>query len=67
MGLIEGLFGIIVGIIGAVLFIVSCFWIYIDAQSRQKSGCLLVILLILFGWLWPLTLLIWIAFRPPKA
>jgi hypothetical protein len=44
------------------LWVWSLVWVYRDAQSRGKSGLLVVLLVALFWW--PVSLLIWIAYRP---
>ena len=45
------------------LYIWSFFWLYNDAQLREKSGCLVVIVLLFFV-PWPWGLLIWLVCRP---
>lgn len=45
-----------------VLWIASLIWIYRDAESRGKSGVLMVILIGIVAWPWGL--LIWLAARP---
>jgi hypothetical protein len=47
------------------LYVWSLMWVYRDAESRGKSGLLVVLLAALFWW--PVSLLIWIAFRPVYA
>jgi hypothetical protein len=44
-----------------VLIIWSMVWAYTDAQSRNKPGCAVALFIFL---LWPISLLIWIIFRP---
>ena len=40
----------------------SLVWAYHDAEKRGRPGCLVVLLLFLFSW--PFSLLLWIVFRP---
>ncbi|MBF1999953.1 MAG: hypothetical protein IGS50_14610 [Synechococcales cyanobacterium C42_A2020_086] len=40
----------------------SLFWVYTDAERRGKSGCLVVLLVLLSSW--PISLLLWIVSRP---
>jgi hypothetical protein len=62
--------GSIIGVIVALvltalffgLFVWSLAWVYGDAERRGKSGCLVVLVILFFGW--PLSLLLWLAFRP---
>lgn len=42
--------------------VISLVWAYNDAEKRGRQGCLVVILLFLFSW--PFSLLLWIVFRP---
>jgi hypothetical protein len=44
------------------IWIWSIIWAYGDAESRGKSGCLVVLLILLLSW--PIGLLAWIIFRP---
>ena len=46
-------------------FLGSLHWIYRDAGGRGKSGLLVTILAALLAW--PISLLVWIALRPPLA
>lgn len=53
----------ILGIIYVAVLIGSLVWLYSDAEARGKSGCLLVILILLIAW--PLGIVIWLIARPP--
>jgi uncharacterized membrane protein YwaF len=44
-----------------IVFVGSLIWAYADAERRNKSGCLVALLVFLF---WPIGLLIWLIFRP---
>jgi hypothetical protein len=44
------------------LLVWSLAWVYGDAERRGKSGCLVVLIIVLFGW--PISLLLWVVFRP---
>jgi len=44
------------------ILIGSLVWAYQDAEKREKSGWLVVFLILLCNW--PFSLLIWLAFRP---
>jgi len=46
-------------------FFASLAWIYRDAELRGKPGGLVAFLAALLGW--PITLLVWIALRPPPS
>jgi hypothetical protein len=56
----------VVGLILVLLFlgllIWSLVWVYSDAERRGKSGCLVVLLVLLSSW--PISLLLWIVSRP---
>jgi hypothetical protein len=54
----------IVAVIVFALMIWSLIWVYNDAEARGKSGCLVALLVFLLSW--PLSLLVWIVFRPEK-
>lgn len=44
------------------LFVGSIVWVFKDAQTRGKSGCLVAILVAFLCW--PLGLVAWLVFRP---
>lgn len=44
------------------LLIWSLVWVYHDASRRGKPGWLVVLLVLLLDW--PLSLLVWLVFRP---
>jgi len=44
------------------LFIWSLIWVYGDAEKRGKSGWLVVLMVFFANW--PVSLLIWLVFRP---
>ena len=53
-------------LVAALLALVvwSLVWAYRDAEDRGKSGCLVVLLVLLISW--PVGLLAWYVFRPEK-
>ena len=53
---------ICIGLPMFVLFILSIFWAYNDAEKRGKSGCLVALLVFLLTW--PVGLIIWLLIRP---
>jgi hypothetical protein len=44
------------------LLAASLIWVYRDAESRNKSGILVALLVLLLNW--PTSLLLWLVFRP---
>lgn len=48
----------------ALPFVVSIAWAYADAKERGKPGCLVALFVAFFSW--PLSLVMWIIFRPEK-
>ncbi len=46
-----------------VLAIWSYVWLYRDAERRGKSGCLVVLMVLLIVG-WPIGLIAWLVFRP---
>lgn len=44
------------------LLAASLIWVYQDAESRNKSGILVALLVLLLNW--PISLLLWLVFRP---
>jgi len=48
-------------LVTTVIFVGSLIWAYADAERRNKSGCLVALLVFFF---WPIGLLIWLIFRP---
>lgn len=59
---IGGVVALIFLVLFTALFIWSLVWVYGDAERRGKSGCLVVLVILFFGW--PLSLLLWLVFRP---
>ena len=53
------LFPFIATVLG--LLVASLIWVYRDAEARNKSGTLVVLLVLLLNW--PLSLLLWLVFR----
>jgi hypothetical protein len=53
----------IVASLFALFFIFSVIWVFFDARSRQKSGCIAMLFIMLVGW--PLSFLWWLWLRPP--
>jgi hypothetical protein len=51
------------GLLLTAVFIGSLIWAYADAEQRNKSGCLVALLVFFF---WPIGLLIWLIFRPDE-
>ncbi|NEQ24619.1 MAG: hypothetical protein F6K28_37040 [Microcoleus sp. SIO2G3] len=58
--------GEIITLLIVVLFLGSFWWsltwVYADAEERGKPGWLVVLIVLFFGW--PLSLLLWLVFRP---
>lgn len=44
------------------VYVGTIIWGYQDAEERGKSGCLVALLIALLSW--PLSILLWIVFRP---
>jgi hypothetical protein len=44
------------------LLVWSLIWVYQDAEKRGKSGILVALLVFLLEW--PISLLVWLVFRP---
>ena len=44
------------------LLVASLVWVYRDAEARNKSGILVALLVLLLDW--PISLLLWLVFRP---
>ena len=57
-----GLFWLLLGVAGLVLYIWTIVWAYRDAERHGKPGWLVALLVALLSW--PLSLLIWFVFRP---
>ncbi|WP_347158647.1 hypothetical protein [Pontibacter chitinilyticus] len=57
-----GIVGLILGLLGLVLYIWSIVWAYNDAERRGKPGWLVALLVALLSW--PISLLVWLLFRP---
>ena len=57
------LFPILAAVLG--MLVASLLWVYQDAEARNKSGLLVVLLVLLLNW--PLSLLLWLVFRPEET
>ncbi len=57
-----GIFWLLVGLAGIILYVWSIIWSYRDAERRGKPGWLVALLVALLSW--PLSLIIWVLFRP---
>lgn len=57
-----GMFWLVVGLVGLIVYIGSIIWAYRDAERRGKPGWLVALLVALLSW--PLSLLVWVLFRP---
>ena len=57
-----GILGLILGLIGFIVYIWSIFWAYKDAERRRRSGILIALLVAFVAW--PLGLIIWLLIRP---
>jgi hypothetical protein len=51
-------------LVGLGLLIWSLVWAYKDAEKRGKPGWLIVLVVLLMNW--PISLLLWLAFRPEE-
>lgn len=47
------------------LLAASLVWVYRDAEARNKSGILVALLVLLLDW--PVSLLLWLVFRPESG
>jgi hypothetical protein len=57
-----GILWLVLGLIVVGLYIWSIVWAYNDGERRGKPGWLVALLVALVSW--PLSLLIWLLFRP---
>ncbi len=57
-----GIFWLLVALAGLIVYIWSIVWSYRDAERRGKPGWLVALLVALLSW--PLSLIIWVLFRP---
>ncbi len=57
-----GIFWLLVALAGLILYVWSIVWSYRDAERRGKPGWLVALLVALLSW--PLSLIIWVLFRP---
>jgi hypothetical protein len=51
-------------ILGFTLWLLSAIWAFGDAERRGKSGCLVVLIVLLLPW--PVGLIAWLVFRPER-
>ena len=54
----------VVSLMALVIMVISYVWMYRDAEKRGKSGCLVILVMLLFA-VWPLNLIVWVVCRPP--
>ena len=52
------------GLVALGLYIWSIIWTYRDAEHRGKPGLLVALMVALLSW--PISLLVWIVFRPER-
>ncbi len=57
-----GLLGVVLAVIGLILYIWSIIWVYRDAEQRRRPGILIAILVAFIAW--PLGLIVWLFIRP---
>jgi RsiW-degrading membrane proteinase PrsW (M82 family) len=57
----QGFFTLLLLLLFVVIFTWSLIWVYEYAERLGKSGCLVVLIVLFFGW--PISLLLWIVFR----
>ncbi|MCC9136923.1 hypothetical protein ACFSKU_05145 [Pontibacter silvestris] len=57
-----GIVGLIIGLIGLLLYIWSIIWAYNDAQKRRRPGILVAIMVAFLAW--PIGLVLWLIIRP---
>jgi phosphoglycerol transferase MdoB-like AlkP superfamily enzyme len=57
-----GLLGVVLALIGLILYIWSIIWVYRDAEQRRRPGILIAILVAFIAW--PLGLIVWLFIRP---
>jgi hypothetical protein len=53
---------VVIAVLTILVFAWSLVWVYGDAEHRGKSGCLVLLLIVILGW--PLALVAWLVFRP---
>lgn len=58
----AGIAGLLLVLLGIVLYVWSVIWAYRDAERRGKPGWLVALLVAVLSW--PLSLIIWLVFRP---
>ncbi|MBN1868065.1 hypothetical protein JW916_12330 [Candidatus Sumerlaeota bacterium] len=61
--MVATLLGVVVSLVTFGLYVLSVLWVFADAHSREKSGCL-VALIVAIPMFWPWSLLVWLIFRP---
>ena len=61
---LGGLAGLLLVVGLLALCVWSIVWAYGDAEQRGKSGCLVVVFIMLLSW--PLGLIAWLIFRPEE-
>ena len=52
---------VILALLQTIIWVVSCIWIFSDAERRGSSGCLVALLVGLF--FWPLSIIVWLLLR----
>jgi hypothetical protein len=60
-----GVIGIVLALVGVVLYIWSIIWAYKDAERRGKPGILIALVVAFLAW--PIGLLLWLLIRPNQA
>jgi hypothetical protein len=63
--MIAGTIGALFSLIYAIVWIASIIWAYMDARNRDKSGCLVALLVIILPW--PIGLIVWLLLRPERS
>jgi hypothetical protein len=59
---IAGIIVLLLLVLFLGVFIWSLVWVYADAENSGKSGCAVVLLVVLSSW--PISLLLWLVSRP---
>jgi uncharacterized membrane protein YqjE len=60
-----GLIGIVLALVGVVLYIWSIIWAYKDAERRGKPGILVAIVVAFLAW--PVGIVLWLLVRPNQS
>ncbi|GAB3810701.1 hypothetical protein [Pontibacter rugosus] len=57
-----GILGLVLGLVGLIIYVWSIIWAYKDAERRGKPGWLVAIVVAFLAW--PVGLILWLIIRP---